>query len=230
MTDNLRLQLEKYIDDWHSDIESYESALIIGKFLFSFMNYLGDEKIGEKTRKEIEENVYLLGMFECQYGYNNDFYEEDLECIESYEDEFKRKIACSTSDLKFYKLTWEELKKYVSSKKYEEYLGNFNEMYEDLGWVNDVVDFTQMVRYLEIKEPNISRELNFRAKKIEDNYIELEDCISKEEYNKYILKAWEETNEICKLLESIELSRETKSELLKKGNELTTGFYSLVNN
>lgn len=230
MTDNLRRQIEEYIDDWHCDIETYESALIIGKFLFSFMNYLDDEKIGEKTRKKIEENVYLLGMFESQYGYNNDFFEENLECVESYESEFKRKIAYSNSDINYYKLTWEKLKKYVSSKKHRIYLKDLEEMYEDLGWINDIIDFTQIIRYLEIKEPNIVKELNSRTKLIVDNYVELEDCNSREEYDKNIQKALEETEIICKILDSIKLPKEIKNEVLKKGNKLTTGFYELVNN
>lgn len=230
MTNNLRRQLEEYIDDWHIDMETYESSLIIGKFLFSFMNYLDDEKMEDKRRKKYEENVYLLGMFESQYGYNNDFYEEDLECVESYEDEFKRKIAYTKTDLTFYKMTWEKLKKYVSIKRYEKYLKDIEEMLEDLGWINDIIDFTQMVRYLEIKEPEIVKELNQRTQLVEDNYIELEECSSKEDYNEHILKAWKETERICQILESINLPKQIKNEVLGKGKALTVGFYELVNN
>lgn len=209
MKENLRKQLDEYIDYWHSDIESYQRALIIGKFLFSFMNALDTEKMSKKARSKYEENVHLIGMFECQFGYNNDFAGENIDCTEWYVDEFKRKITHSKTDLKIYKATWSKIKEYVSSGLYKKYLEELEEDYEDLGWVNDIIDFIQAVKYAEIKDSKIKKKL----KKIEKNYVEYEDCSTKDEYNSFIVKSWNALESVCELIDSSEVKRDIKDEL-----------------
>jgi len=230
MQDNLRLQLENYIEDWHSDIETNKSALNIGKFMFSFMNFLDNEKIVKTTKLRYEENVYLIGMFETQYGYNNDFDREDLKCSESYEDEFKRKIVYSKTDLKFYKATWNKIIEYVSSGSYRKYLDEIEEEYIYLGCINDIIDFIQRINYAKIKDSKIKKKIKDSTQVIKDNYVEFEDCETKEEYNNFILKSWKETELVCELINSSELEKSVKNEILKKGKELKSGFYELVNN
>jgi len=230
MKENLRTQLEEYIDDWHCDMEDYESALMIGKFLFAFMNYLDDENLSERTQSKYEENVELIGMFETEHAYNGCFFPEDLEIVETYEREYKRTIAYSKTQLKYYQLTWKKLKKYVSEKKYEQYLEDLEEAFEYLAWANDVIDFTQAVRYSKVKDLKIVRDLKSRTELIEENYVEYEDCASKEAYNEFITKAWDETVAVCKIIDSSNLAAEEKSDILKQGKKLTDAFYMLVNN
>jgi len=230
MKENLRTQLEEYIDDWHCDMEGYESALMIGKFLFAFMNYLDDENLSERTQKRYEENIHLIGMFETEYAYNGCFFPEDLEIVETYEREYKRTIAYSKTQLDYYRQTWNKLKKYIADKKYETYMENLEEMFEYLSWANDVIDFTQTVRYLSIKDLKIIHDLKSRTERIEENYVEYEDCDSKETYNEFIIKAWDETVAVCEIIDSTNLTEEEKNNILKKGKRLTDAFYMLVNN
>lgn len=230
MQNNLRKQLETYIEDWHYDMETYKSSLNIGKFMFAFMNFLDDEKISEKTQSKHEQNLYLIGMFESEYAYNNDFDAEDLELTESYEEEFKRKIAYSKSNLKFYQTTWKKLGKYVSSGLYKKYLDEFEEEYQDLGYANDVIDFVQKTLYLEISDSEIAKKLKHNTKIIEDNYIEFEECETKKEYNDSILKSWKATETVYELIEASGIEKNTKNEILKEAEELIHAFYALVNN
>ena len=85
MKENLRTQLEEYIDDWHCDMESYENAVMIGKFLFAFMNYLDDENLSERTQKKYEENVHLIGMLETENACNGCFSPENLVIVDTDE-------------------------------------------------------------------------------------------------------------------------------------------------
>jgi len=230
MKENLRTQLEEYIDDWHCDMESYESALMIGKFLFAFMNYLDDENLSKRTQKRYEENVHLIGMFETEFAYNGCFFPEDLEIVETYEREYKRTIAYSKTQLEYYRQTWNKLKKYIANKTYETYLKDLEEMLEYLTYSNDVLEFTQAVRYLKIRDLKIIRDLRARTERIEENYVNYEDCDSKATYNEFITKAWDETVAIVKIIDTTDLKEEEKIGVLKQAGDLTVAFYGLVNN
>ena len=230
MKENLRTQLEEYIDDWHCDMESYESAVIIGKFLFAFMNYLDDENLSERTLRRYQENVHLIGMFETENACNGCFYPEDLEIVDTYEFEYKETIAYTKTDIDYYRQTWNKLKKYVANKTYETYMEDLEEMFEYLTYANDVIEFTQTVRYLNIKDLKIIHDLKARTEQIEKNYVDYEDCDSKATYNEFITKAWDETVAVYKIIDASNLTEEEKSDVLKKGKKLTDAFYMLVNN
>lgn len=89
MTENSRTEIEDYIIDWYWDVKSHKYALDLGIFLFSFMQYLDDQDISVRTRKKHKANVWLIGKFECAYGYRDEFNFQNLAGGGSYVGEFK---------------------------------------------------------------------------------------------------------------------------------------------
>mgnify|MGYP000380308074 CR=1 FL=1 len=122
MEKGLKERIKKYVDDWHWDENSEKYAYDIGKFLFSFMDYLADQNLSEKTKRNHRNNVYCIGMFEARYGYNDKFYPKNLEDGPSFIYEFKRKVNNSKYAIQSYKSTWRKLDKYIKSEDYKKYL------------------------------------------------------------------------------------------------------------
>ena len=122
MERSLTEKIKEYIDDWHWDENSEKYAFEMGIFLFSFMDYLEDQKLSEKTKKNHRDNVYLIGMFEAGYGYNEYFSSENLEDGPSFLYEFERKISDSKYAIQSYESTWRKLDKYIKSGEYEKYI------------------------------------------------------------------------------------------------------------
>ena len=122
MQNKLKETIKDYVSDWHWDEKSEQYAYEMGKFLFSFLDYLEDQKLSAKTKKNHKDNVYLIGMFEAGYGYYEEFYPENLEDGPSYLYEFERKVSNSKYAIQSYEATWRKLDKYIKSKEYQQYL------------------------------------------------------------------------------------------------------------
>ena len=127
MGKSLKEEIKEYVDDWHWDENSEKFAFEMGKFLFSFMDYLEDKKLSEKTKRNHQDNVYIIGMFEAGYGYNEDFSPENLEDGPSFLYEFERKISDSKYAIQSYESTWRKLDKYIKSGEYEKYINRIKE-------------------------------------------------------------------------------------------------------
>jgi len=123
----LKVEIEEYIIDWHWDDESKIYAFEMGKFLFSFMNYLEDQKLSDRNLRNHKDNIGLIGMFESGYGYNDEFYPENLEDGPNYEYEFERKVSDSKSAIQLYVSTWRKLDKYIKTENYKIYLAKIEE-------------------------------------------------------------------------------------------------------
>lgn len=123
----LRIEIEEYVDDWHWDENSEKYAFEMGKFLYSFMYYLDDQNLSERTKRNHLENVGLIGTFEAGYGYNDEFYPENLEDGPGYLYEFERKVSDSKYAIQSYESTWRKLDKYIKSGEYEKYLEEIEE-------------------------------------------------------------------------------------------------------
>jgi hypothetical protein len=229
MEHNIRMELEEYIEDWYDDKESYETAYKIGKFLFSFFRYVEDQNRSFRVDERHAENIYLIGVFEAEYGRNHGFDGGALETFETYEDEYVRRISSAKTAIQSYLSTWNKLQKYLRSKSYEEYLESLNEEIDDLGWVNIIFEFIIAIKLLKIEDKKTKEVLYKKVKIIEENYVELEDCKSKQAFNECMLKAWKETELVCEIVES-KIDGELKNKIIKKGRKLSTGFYELVNN
>ena len=65
MVNKTKKEIEEYIEDWHWDFESKRHAFEMGKFLFSFMNYLVGQKLSKKTKKNHIDNVYCQKPYLC---------------------------------------------------------------------------------------------------------------------------------------------------------------------
>lgn len=119
--------IEKYVADWHWNEDSKKYAYEMGKFLFSFINYLEDQILSEKSKRKHINQLPLIGMFESNFGYNDEFKIKNLENGPHYAYEFERKV----SDLKYakqsYQSTWKKLDKYIKSGDYKEYLDKVQE-------------------------------------------------------------------------------------------------------
>ena len=99
----------------------------MGKFLFAFIDYLKAQGLRPKTLNAHTENVYLIGMFETGYGYNEEFYPENLEDGLHYLYEFKRKVSNSKYAVQSYQSTWRKLDKFIKSEVYPIYLEQINQ-------------------------------------------------------------------------------------------------------
>lgn len=77
----------------------------MGKFLFSFMDYLDDQNLSERAIRSHRSNIGLIGMFEARYGYNKEFYPNNLEDGPSYIYEFGRKVDDSKYAIQSYEST-----------------------------------------------------------------------------------------------------------------------------
>lgn len=229
MTENIRTEIEEYIIDWYWGVDSHKHALDLGIFLFSFMYYLDDQDISASTRKKHEENVWLIGKFECDYGYRKEFNFQNLAGGVAYDIEYKRKISSSKYALQSYKTTWNKLDRYIKNKKYETYWEDLKEVIEDLGLSNDIMDFTILVKQTRFKDRELKKKVHAYADLIKDNYVEFEECASKAAYNEEILKVWQATQDIYEIVDK-KIEHKNKDAILKKAKELTAIFYELVNN
>ena len=61
-------------------------------------------------------------MFEAGYGYNEEFYPENLEDGPNFLYEFERKVSDSKYAIQSYESTWRKLDKYIKSGEYQKYL------------------------------------------------------------------------------------------------------------
>ena len=122
MGNELKREIEEYVDDWHWDEESEKCAFELGKFLFSFMDFIDVQNFSERTKRKHIDNTYVIGMFESGYGYRDEFYPENLENGPSYLYEFKRKISASKYAIQSYESTWKKLDKFIKSGEYKKYM------------------------------------------------------------------------------------------------------------
>jgi len=127
MKDALKKEIEEYVSDWHWDDDSQKYAFELGVFLYSFINYLEDQKLSRRTKDKHIDNIYWIGSFEVGYGYNDEFFPENLEDGPAYEYEFERKISDSVHAMKSYESTWRKLDQYIKSGVYEKYLKDLKE-------------------------------------------------------------------------------------------------------
>lgn len=118
----LKVDIKDYVDGWYWDDDSKKYAYEMGKFLFSFIDYLEDQKLSERTKRNHHDNIALIGMFEAGYGYNEKFCPENLEGGPNYLYEFERKVNDSRNAIQSYKSTWRKLDKYIKSGEYKKYL------------------------------------------------------------------------------------------------------------
>ena len=108
------LRVETYIKDWNWDADSHEFALQMGAFLLQFIDYLRSSDLSQATIRKHEANSYLIGAFECDYGYHDAFTPAIfLGRSPAFLYEFKRKVSDSQYAVASYKSTWRKIEKYV---------------------------------------------------------------------------------------------------------------------
>ncbi|OQX98006.1 MAG: hypothetical protein B6I24_06750 [Bacteroidetes bacterium 4572_128] len=96
MEENINAKIEDYIQDWHwEDEDSKKYAFEICKFLFSFIDYIDQLSVTKRTKTNHKYNVFLIGMFETDYGYNDKFSIKNLENGPDFLYEFERKVSNS---------------------------------------------------------------------------------------------------------------------------------------
>jgi len=118
-------ELENFIEDWFWDKNSYQFAQEIGLFLFQFLDNLKGKGISAQTIRKHSSNCWLIGKFECDYGYHESF----TPAIFEYEyadhlDEFKRKVSDSKYAIESYKATRKKISQYVKSLKNKDEIGD----------------------------------------------------------------------------------------------------------
>jgi hypothetical protein len=117
MTDKSEIdrEIELFISDWFWDAKSHQYARELGKFLFQFLDSLEQEGLSEKTIRKHTDNCWLIGTFECKYGYRAKFSPGVVfDSPEAdYESEFARKVSDSNYAINSYRSTWRKLYKYT---------------------------------------------------------------------------------------------------------------------
>jgi hypothetical protein len=109
--DNQRV--EQYIKDWNWDEALHEFALQMGDFLLEFMDSLRASNLSADTIRKHQSNCWLIGAFECDYGYHKTFRPAIFLDGPGFLFEFERKVSDSKYAVDSYKSTWRKLEKYV---------------------------------------------------------------------------------------------------------------------
>ncbi len=109
--------LEQFIQDWYYDERSYEFALQLGTFLLRFLAHLESTGLSPKTLRQHASNCWLIGKFECDYGYHKAFSPAILLGGPAHLYEFKRKVSGSRYAVNSYTATWRKLEWYVRSSE-----------------------------------------------------------------------------------------------------------------
>jgi hypothetical protein len=107
--------LEEFIRDWYYDEPSREFARQMGLFLFRFLDYLESTGISQQTLRKHTSNCWLIGKFECDYGYHKTFSPKIFLGGPDFLYEFKRKVSDSKYAVNLYTATWRKLERYVQS-------------------------------------------------------------------------------------------------------------------
>lgn len=113
--DDITEELEEWIQDWYFDESSHEFAREMGAFLFEFLDYLETTGLSRRTLDKHASNCWLIGKFECDYGYHDTFSPEIFVGEPSFLYEFRRKVSDSKYAIASYQATWRKLAKYVQS-------------------------------------------------------------------------------------------------------------------
>ena len=111
--ENDNLQVEEYIKDWNWDEASHEFALQMGAFLLGFMNSLQASNLSPDTIRKHQSNCWLIGSFECDYGYHDAFTPTIFLDGPGFIYEFERKVSASKYAVDSYNATWRKIEKYV---------------------------------------------------------------------------------------------------------------------
>ncbi|MDZ7897391.1 MAG: hypothetical protein U5N85_05100 [Arcicella sp.] len=113
-------------DDWHWDEKSKTFAVELGEFLLAFCDYLEAINLSTRNLRNHRDNVQIIGMFTCNYGYYDEFDSDMFESGEAnFEYEFKRKITDSPTALSNYRSTWKHISRFVKSENYELFLEKY---------------------------------------------------------------------------------------------------------
>ena len=106
-------RVEAYIKDWNWGAASHEFALQMGAFLLQFMDHLHSSGLSQETVRKHEGNCWLIGSFECDYGYHDAFTPAIFLDGPGFIYEFKRKVGDSRYAIASYESTWRKIEKYV---------------------------------------------------------------------------------------------------------------------
>ena len=107
--------LEDFIMDWYYDEESHELARQMGSLLLDFILHLEENGLSEKTIRKHRGNCWLIGKFECDYGYHDTFSPRIFLRGAGHLYVFERKVSRSRNAVNSYKVTGRKLAKYVKS-------------------------------------------------------------------------------------------------------------------
>jgi hypothetical protein len=124
MTDEIKIELEDYISNWHWDAVTYTYAFELGKFLFGFIKYLDTLNSSNRTIKKHTDNTYLIGHFHVNYSSQSDvlFDFKNLIGSDFHRYEYERKVSDSPSSIAGYRSTCKLLDKYIESKTYLDFI------------------------------------------------------------------------------------------------------------
>ncbi len=110
-------EVEEFTRDWYYDEPSHEFARQIGAFLLQFLADLESTGLSPRSLRQHRSNCWLIGKFECDYGYHDTFSPAIFLHGPAHLYEFKRKVSDSGYAVSSYQATWRKLEKYVQSLK-----------------------------------------------------------------------------------------------------------------
>jgi hypothetical protein len=191
-----KYEIERYIQDWYWDEKSYELAWESGVFLFTFMDYLKETGISDRTLSKHESNTWVIGNFTCQYGCHEKFSPDIFEYPPFHKIEFRRKVSDSSYALQSYESTCNKLAKYVREKAWKTHTEY------DFEIPDDIADFCIGLQLLDRKswrgEKKPLIDFSPQVKAIRQNFVAgLRDVDSKDEF-------MERMGRCCEVLEEVD--------------------------
>lgn len=117
LADLAESRVDTYIKDWNWDEASHQFALQMGAFLLQFTDHLRSSGLSQETVRKHASNCWLIGSFECDYGYHDAFTPAIFLDGPGFIYEFKRKVSDSRYTIASYESTWRKIEKYVRASQ-----------------------------------------------------------------------------------------------------------------
>ena len=110
--------LESFIRNWYWDEASHQFARDAGAFLIHFMHHFQAAGLSTEAQRRHWDNVWLIGAFLCQYGYQPAFSPALFLNRSLLIDDFRFRMRDYADEVASYEVTWRELERYVRALGY----------------------------------------------------------------------------------------------------------------
>jgi len=115
LSDFKSVNLELFIDGWHSEETTHALAQEVGAFLIDFLGYLAASGLALHTFQRHAKNSWWIGSLTCRHGGLDHFAPSVFSGQPRFMAEFEREYGPSPTALSSYQTTWRKLSRFVRS-------------------------------------------------------------------------------------------------------------------